>query len=207
MSQQRITRYFSSEGERKSTTSRPCYFLQLPFRIRCQIYREAGLHQGQHIDLNVSLWLGQTVSLEDSMDASGYDSTDDEPIYGDNIVTRTQDLPLSLLLVCHTVHSEVEKLIYEDNMFVITRRFCGGLQALESISETAIRSLRQLTIRINLSSCVDACCHKGTSSLICGNSRRWCTSLWHDPPVSNTEIPYLFSWCPHLTNIRAAAWE
>ena len=124
MGQQRITCYFSSDGEQNRTTSQPCYFLQLPVHIRRQIYREAGLYQGQYIDLNLSASLGKIGSLSDLIDAS---SSDDEPIYFDNKVTRTQDLPLSLLLVCRTVHGEAEKLIYEDNIFIITRRLCSGL--------------------------------------------------------------------------------
>ena len=187
MGQQRITSYFSSEGERKNTTSHPCYFLQLPFHIRRQIYREAGLHQGQYIDLNLSASLGKIESLGDLINASSYD---DEPIYVDNKVTRTQDLPLSLLLVCRTVHSEAEKLIYEDNIFVITRRLCGGLQALERMSETAIRALRQLTIRVNSSSCVRSCCPKGNSLLKCGSSRPCQRRRSHDPAVSSTETSY-----------------
>jgi len=140
MGQQRITYYFSSEGEQNSSTTRqPCYFLKLPFYIRRQIYRDAGLHQGQYIDLNLSASLGKIGSLSDLIEGS---SSNDEPIYSDNKVTRTQDLPLSLLLVCHTVHSEAEKLIYEDNIFVITRRLYSGLQALERISDKAMRALR-----------------------------------------------------------------
>lgn len=80
MGQQRITRYFSLEWERKSTTSQSCYFLQLPFHIRRQIYREAGLYQGQYIDLNLSASLGKITSPYDLIDASSYD---DEPIYND----------------------------------------------------------------------------------------------------------------------------
>ena len=177
MGQQRITCYFSSEGEQNSTTSQPCYFLQLPFHIRRQIYREAGLYQGQYIDLNLSASLGKIGSLSDLIDAS---SSDDEPIYFDNKVTRTQDLPLSLLLVCRTIHSEAEKLVYEDNIFVITRRLCSGLQALERMSETAIRALKQLTIRVNSSSCVRSCCPKGTSLPKCGNLRQ-CQSRISSP--------------------------
>jgi len=193
-----------------------CRLLELPFKIRRQIYHAAGLPTNSSIDMNFSgiIRKGMADGRSKPWDLSDFyriNHRDEAEAIGNEHFKRfdlslpKSLLPLNLLYVCHAMHDEVEKLLYGENRFVITRRDPGGLTALENLSISAIRQLRQLTIRINISSCIGICC--------CGPS--WCGNWreiqnWrheHDSPLSHSSaaegslVSQLGNICSYLGNI------
>ena len=193
-----------------------CRLLELPFKIRRQIYHAAGLPTNSSIDMNFSGIIRKGMADGRSKpwnlsDFYRFNHRDEAETIGNEDFKRfdlflpKSLLPLNLLYVCHAMHKEVERLLYGENRFVITRRDPGGLTSLENLSISAIRQLRQLTIRINISSCVGVCCDKSSR---CDNWRE--IKDWkheHDSPfssLSDSDGSLISQWrqiCSHLANI------
>lgn len=208
MRQQRITSYFSSQ-ESPYPELKFC-FLTLPFKIRRMIYHEAGLATPRGIDMNYwgAFRKERLETLQDLSDSEleSY-RLDDRAVEAKRVLLRLPPFPLNLLYVCHAIHDEVEKILYSENHFSITRRDLGGLQAIENMSIAALQQLRHILIRVNVSSCIRGCCHRKRSHHgshhICDDIRE------HDPPmgvISRSDKQILSQWqriCTRLaTNIR-----
>lgn len=152
MPQTRLPRYFPC----KTIASRAkCHFLTLPRSIRETIYTLAGLGLDEYIDLND--WTRETCTV---LDYEDYGLLDDKDWLRNDYRGREPParLPLSLLLVCRSVSSEAQDILYSQNCFTISYRNPGGLRALEYINTRAIQQLRTLVIRLTPCSCLTQCC-------------------------------------------------
>ena len=193
-----------------------CHLLELPFDIRRRIYYAVGLGPNLSTDMNFYgiLWKRENLGELYGQEMSESNQIDDQDgVEAKNsgrfarVDRNLQPLPLNLLYVCRTMHDEVEKLLYGENHFFITRRDPGGLGALLNLSLTATRHLSQLTIRVNIESCIGMCCSDGYS---CGNHRQM--NGWthvHDTPlscISDEEKDIVSQWqqiCTLLSKIPA----
>lgn len=187
MRQRRITQVFPSTSTKKKSLDSKCYLLALPVRIRRQIYYEAGLGPGLFIDMNYwsALTRKRPMTGETLLEFDAeIERLDNQAFNDERIDRRLPSFPLSLLLACHQLHDEVERILYSENRFAITRRDPGGFRALERISATALQELRFLTIRLNVSSCVQKCCD--SHLFRCDNIYGYCKGQSeHDPPLGD----------------------
>ena len=165
--------------------------LQLPFDIRHRIYHAVGLGPGRRIDMNNYSILRNRSALRDSGLQENLEQHRSDKIESEDIgkigevECSLPPLPLQLLYVCRFMHDEVEKLLYSENRFFITRRNTGGLESLLSLSLAAIRHLSHLTIRVNIAYCQGHCCNdRGRGP----EYETFCPSLFKhmfDTPLSN----------------------
>jgi hypothetical protein len=183
MSQQRIPFFFYYISRKKTSPDAKCHFLELPFKIRLQIYHEAGLVSGRMIHLNH--WSPSKRSYDNPrMWESGYEPRHWDP-WGDARRARTS-LPVNLFAVCRCVYDELRGVLYGENRFVISRKLLRGLRALEHLSDATLREIRFLTIRVNVSSCENFCCGGRDA---CGNAhscRSPITAVAHDAPLGHS---------------------
>lgn len=162
----------STSGQPSRPTPQ-CPLLQLPLNILHRICYAAGMGPSRTLDMNFCGVLRKPKPLDYLQTMSDSDreiyEAEVEVTSGrtSRVNLQVPSVPVNLLYVCHEIHDEVEKLLYDSNRFVITRRDPGGLDALENLSVSAIQALTQLTVRINLVSCTLGCCK---SSKGCGNS-------------------------------------
>jgi hypothetical protein len=119
MSQQRIPFFFPYISRKKTSPDAKCHFLELPFKIRLQIYHEAGLVSERMIHLNH--WSPSKRRYDDPrMWESGYDPRHWDP-WGNARRARSTTLPVNLFAVCRSVYDELRGVLYGENRFVISR--------------------------------------------------------------------------------------
>ena len=152
MSQQTLYDYFDSPKKSVSTKSS---FFSLPFSIRRRIYLTAGLGSRRFIVLNY--WQGSRFSESDLVSYEQEHKCPAEPRLG-KADLEADSLPTSLLYVSRAIHSEVEKLLYSENEFVVSSRGPGGLQALAKLSQNAVKELRSITVRLEPCLCITPSC-------------------------------------------------
>ena len=190
MSQQRITLFFPCISKEKASPNTKCHFLELPATIRLRIYHEAGLLSGRVVHLNY--W--------GSRKKENTPGTEHLP-WEDTLLPA---LPLSLFAVCHSIHNELQKVLYGENILRISRKAPKGLRALERLSGATLREIRFLVIRVNVSSCETACCWD--RGYRCGNFgyQKCSKPSNHDIPLSSVAGQLVISqWqriCVKLAN-------
>jgi hypothetical protein len=182
MSQQRIPYFFPYISRKKAPSDTRCLFLELPASIRLKIYYEAGLVSGKTIHLNY--W--------------GIRKRDGPVISYHEWDWHLPALPYNLFAVCNSIYNELQKVLYGENRFMVSRNARRGLRALEHLSKSTLREIRFLAIHFNVSSCEDKCC--GCRPYSCGNDLDNdpgpCQSISsHDTPLlSNTDQLVISQW-------------
>jgi hypothetical protein len=107
-------------------------FLCLPLPIRHQIYIDAGVLRRYNNILYFNI---------DSCDHNS---------------TRLDAFRVShsLLLTCHTIYTEISDIIYSRNKFSIRYKDAHSLKALRDLAPHSITRLTQLTVHLNVTSCL-----------------------------------------------------
>ncbi len=90
-------------------------------------------------------------------------------------------LPLALFAVNRFIYDEITELFYGGNRFAITRTAPRGLRALERFSDTVLKKMRCLLVRLHLPSCGGTCC--GDRRRRCGNKQYYCAFLRRHEPL------------------------
>lgn len=126
-------------------------FIDLPQKIRREIYLLAGVPTGEGILLNDPDRVKRFVRFEDS-------TCDSHTCYWPYILPHgkvSRSLPhdwleavISLQLVSKIIQSEEEEIFYSENAFVVHESAPGGLEPLARLGGGALSAMKQLTVGI-----------------------------------------------------------
>lgn len=144
------------------------HLLGLPTHIRSQVYSEAGV-----------LYLPRG----DSINLGPGENGEDEELQEALACTR------SLLFTCRTISEEVSSTVYATNPVYLRYRDQHSLQAIRNLRPASVRSLSDLTILLNASSCIDGfpCC--GSTCHDQAFTKRACMDLdQHDQPLQLSSV-------------------
>ncbi|VUC28007.1 unnamed protein product [Clonostachys rosea] len=140
----------------------PPSLLSLPYTTRKRIYVFVGLIR--ECPITISPFLRTTIYLDPRPVSSAIEECaytlrrDGFPIavsYGYEAECICPELPKELLLVCKTLHKEVENLFYGENKFIIcAHRQAEDLDVFKTLSLAGIHALRYLLIRLNSWPCI-----------------------------------------------------
>jgi hypothetical protein len=202
--QQRIEQYFGSAApwRKPSIPGKKTSFLDLPAPVRRRVYCAAGVvaQSSEQGWCRMTMNKGSLVERGCLVEPDDGDAPLEEYCYrcseaydpprlvGDlpGVSCRCARFPTSLFLCCRAVYEELTRLFYSRTRFQIAYTAAGRLTALEHLGRTALRSLVDLTIFINVVGCtggrecnVDhtlAChpvCKLGGHDAVLGRHPRW----------------------------------